>query len=98
MFLNCSDVLGTGNSGHSRSVGKTSRIPAKSRASVRLLSIARTMTSPTTELKDYLAHSKERYLNAVKDGRGGEWTVVMGNEAGGKAVTLFYPSCSNMPW
>ena len=35
-------------------------------------------------LGKFLQESKSAYLDAVKEGKGDEWTVVMGNEAGGK--------------
>ncbi|KAI9056368.1 DHH phosphoesterase [Trametes sanguinea] len=40
------------------------------------------MASPTPSLSDYLRESKKAYLAAVQAGKGREWTVVMGNEAG----------------
>ena len=58
---------------------------------VRLVSIATVMASHSNELKDYLAHSKEKYLTAVKDQKGREWTVAMGNEAGGQSLPTFKP-------
>ena len=44
------------------------------------------MTSQTPEhtLSKFLTETKTAYLEAVKSGKGHEWTVVMGNEAGGK--------------
>ena len=35
-------------------------------------------------LSAFLKEKKVSYLDAVKEGKGSEWTVVMGNEAGGK--------------
>ena len=46
------------------------------------------MSHPTPGLAHFLAESKAKYLDAVKDGSSKEWTVVMGNEAGGKADHL----------
>lgn len=45
----------------------------------------------TTTLAEFLSATKQEYLKAINDtpSRGGEWTVVMGNEAGGK---IFYLS------
>ena len=40
-------------------------------------------------LSDFLLKSKTDYLNDVKNGSGREWTVVMGNEAGGKYVAKY---------
>lgn len=37
-------------------------------------------------LSDFLKLTKQRYLSDVQNGRGGDWTVVMGNEAGGQSV------------
>jgi hypothetical protein len=39
-------------------------------------------SSPT--LSQFLASQKDRYLNDVSKGLGNEWTIVMGNEAGGE--------------
>jgi hypothetical protein len=42
--------------------------------------------SPTINMQDlptFLKESKERYLTDVIAGKGHDWTVVMGNEAGG---------------
>ncbi|KAF9653690.1 DHH phosphoesterase [Thelephora ganbajun] len=33
-------------------------------------------------LADFVSQTKNRYLQDVKDGKGGDWTVAMGNEAG----------------
>lgn len=42
------------------------------------------LTPPTTVLAEFLQSQKTRYLKDVEDGKGGNWTVVMGNEAGGE--------------
>ena len=39
-------------------------------------------------LPDLLKSVKERYLSDVRDGKGGDWTVVMGNEAGGTSDSI----------
>ena len=36
----------------------------------------------------YLLDSRKSYVEAVEAGKGGEWLVVMGNEAGGESYTL----------
>ena len=41
------------------------------------------LTPPTATLAEFLQNQKSRYLKDVEEGKGGEWTVVMGNEAGG---------------
>lgn len=38
----------------------------------------------TKTLADFVSQTKKRYLQDVKDGKGGDWTVAMGNEAGGE--------------
>jgi len=35
-------------------------------------------------LADFVSQTKSRYLQDVKDGKGGDWIVAMGNEAGGE--------------
>lgn len=35
-------------------------------------------------LADFVSKTKDQYLQDVKDGKGGDWTVAMGNEAGGE--------------
>ena len=35
-------------------------------------------------LSAFLREKKASYLDAVKAGKGSDWTVVMGNEAGGR--------------
>lgn len=42
----------------------------------------------TGALSHFLLSNKENYLEAVKYGKGADWTVVMGNEAGGVWATL----------
>ena len=41
-----------------------------------------------SKLSNFLKERKSSYLDAVKEGKGGEWTVVMGNEAGGKWASI----------
>jgi len=41
------------------------------------------MTNST--LSQFLSSSKDRYMIDLKHGKGRKWTVVMGNEAGGKS-------------
>jgi hypothetical protein len=36
-----------------------------------------------SDLANFLSEQKHDYLQAVEGGRGTEWTVAMGNEAGG---------------
>jgi exopolyphosphatase len=53
---------------------------------LRLSKPYQTHSTPKPDnLARFLSESKEKYLNDVRatPGRGGEWTVVMGNEAGG---------------
>jgi hypothetical protein len=38
----------------------------------------------STGLSSWLAQSKAEYLQAVQSGQGADWTIVMGNEAGGE--------------
>ena len=40
--------------------------------------------SPTKMLVDFVSQTKSRYLQDVGHDKGGEWTVAMGNEAGGE--------------
>ena len=42
------------------------------------------MDGSTKVLADFVSQTKNRYLQDVKDGKGGDWTVAMGNEAGGE--------------
>jgi len=48
------------------------------------LSLLPTMTPKpaSSTLTEFVSEQKNRYLEAVKDGKGRDWTVVMGNEAG----------------
>jgi exopolyphosphatase len=46
-------------------------------------------------LSEHLKATKERYLADVRNGKGGDWTVVMGNEAGGASPTAFIWSNNN---
>lgn len=41
-------------------------------------------TLQMSDLAKFLAQKRAEYLQAVADGKGKDWTVVMGNEAGGK--------------
>jgi hypothetical protein len=48
-------------------------------------------TSPSTAknlstktLAEFVSQTKSRYLKDVHDGKGGDWTVAIGNEAGGE--------------
>jgi hypothetical protein len=52
------------------------------RQSVSPLSTLR--DSSTKMLADFVSQTKNRYLQDVKDGKGANWTVAMGNEAGGE--------------
>jgi hypothetical protein len=38
------------------------------------------------KLSQFLLTSKNRYIRDVEEGKGKEWVVVMGNEAGGKTI------------
>ena len=51
----------------------------------RLSAANRIMSNPLTR---FLIDSKQRYLDDIRatPARGSEWTVVMGNEAGGELV------------
>ncbi|KAI0787014.1 DHH phosphoesterase [Abortiporus biennis] len=40
------------------------------------------LNPPSTVLSEFVGNQKSDYLKAVEDGSGGDWTVVMGNEAG----------------
>ncbi|KAI0922555.1 hypothetical protein AcV5_009494 [Taiwanofungus camphoratus] len=40
------------------------------------------VSNASRRLSDFLAQQRKSYLNAVKEGKGREWAVVMGNEAG----------------
>lgn len=66
----------------------------RSHTRIRLLSIVSAMSPSTPGLAHFLVESKASYLNAVEDGRSKEWTVVMGNEAGGKPeLSQAYARC-----
>jgi exopolyphosphatase len=43
-------------------------------------------------LAEFLLTAKQAYLKAINEtpSRGGEWTVVMGNEAGGKYISFSF--------
>ena len=41
-------------------------------------------------LLDYLKATKERYISDVRDGKGADWVVVMGNEAGGMFIHFIF--------
>ena len=58
----------------------TNQAPTKTKTPLA----ASVMSAPAPGLAHFLANSKDSYLQDVKDGKGKEWTVVMGNEAGGK--------------
>ena len=46
-------------------------------------------------LSKFLKERKAAYLTAVDAGKGGDWTVVMGNEAGGASPTDLQGSIYN---
>ena len=53
-------------------------------------------------LSAFLRSKKAAYLDAVKTGNGNEWTVVMGNEAGGmwwlaRGVVVVYGYETDVP-
>lgn len=56
----------------------TNQAPTKAKSPL----VARVMSAPAPGLAHFLANSKKGYLQDVKDGKGKDWTVVMGNEAG----------------
>ena len=49
-------------------------------------------------LLDYLKATKERYLSDVRDGKGADWVVVMGNEAGGMFFHFIFFRIVQLPW
>ena len=51
--------------------------------------VSETQDDAPTTLSQFLSASKERYLSDIRGSpsRGGEWTVVMGNEAGGAYIS-----------
>lgn len=55
----------------------------QSQATRRKSSIPVGAKPPGISLSEFLATNKQGYLTAVGEGKGKEWTVVMGNEAGG---------------
>ena len=59
----------------------------------RLSAVNRTMTNALTH---FLTNSRQRYLDDIRatPARGSEWTVVMGNEAGGELVNRHQPLTS----
>ena len=63
--------------------------------SARWYSLSQNMTDST--LSQFLASSKDRYLNDVQQGKGRNWTVVMGNEAGGRSDHLYTKQASQLP-
>ena len=42
------------------------------------------MDGSTKMLAEFVSQTKSRYLRDVSDGKGGDWIVAMGNEAGGE--------------
>jgi hypothetical protein len=54
---------------------------------VRLLPrrVYRTMSTKSV-LSTFLSSQKSLYLQDIQNGKGKEWTVVMGNEAGGESI------------
>ena len=38
-------------------------------------------------LAEFVSQTKNRYLQDVKDGKGADWTVAMGNGAGGECLS-----------
>lgn len=58
-------------------------------------SIALSMsTKPSKVLAEFVSKQKSQYLDAIQEGKGREWVVAMGNEAGGTrtiALTSFQP-------
>ena len=46
----------------------------------------------TSTLCSFLKRSKNEYLEGVRGGKGTDWIVVMGNEAGGACPTSFSQS------
>ena len=59
----------------------------------RLSAVNRTMSNALTH---FLTNSRQRYLDDIRatPARGSEWTVVMGNEAGGELVNRHQPLTS----
>ncbi len=50
--------------------------------------VAKTTVAPAQPVQQFLSSAKERYLRDIAESptKGAEWTVVMGNEAGGKLL------------
>lgn len=48
------------------------------------------VSNASRRLSDFLAQQRKSYLNAVKEGKGREWAVVMGNEAGGMSESSYH--------
>lgn len=44
------------------------------------------LSSASKTLSDFLQTQKSQYLEAVEEGKGGDWVIVTGNEAGGKVI------------
>ena len=58
----------------------------------RLASSSTTLRDGSTKmLAEFVSQTKNRYLQDVKDGKGGDWVVAMGNEAGGELSTTHAP-------
>jgi hypothetical protein len=50
----------------------------------RSTSPSTTKNVSTKTLAEFVSQTKSRYLKDVQDGKGGDWIVAMGNEAGGE--------------
>jgi hypothetical protein len=46
-------------------------------------------------LADFLASSKEKYLQDIRNDKADEWTISMGNEAGGKVTEILLITVSD---
>lgn len=64
--------------------------------STRWYSSLHNMTD-STHLSQFLSSSKDRYLIDLRHGKGRNWTVVMGNEAGGKSDQFLTKRSSQLP-
>jgi exopolyphosphatase len=51
--------------------------------------------STKSVLSTFLSSQKSLYLQDIQNGKGKEWTVVMGNEAGGESILLVCTVCWN---